>query len=1341
MFKNGYSVVFLLFGILFSTVHPSFGTDKPADIFDRDNLVAWCIVPFDGKKRGPAERAAMCARLGLKKIAYDWRAEHVATFEQEILEYKKQGLEYFAFWGQHETAFQLFEKYGLSPQIWSMLPAVQGDSQQAKVKHAAEQMLPLLARAKKMGSQVGLYNHGGWGGEPENMVAVCIHLQKEHQIENVGIVYNQHHAHSRIDDFAAVLKLLQPHLLCLNLNGMTRGGEEIGRKILPLGVDKLDVQLLGLIRESGYTGPLGIIGHTQDDVELRLQDNLDGLDWIRKQLDGQKSVPRPKLRTPIAPLKKVSTRVAPSETDHQRLGATPAYSAELVTELLAKAKSQGDAVRGMMLFADSKTACLNCHRLGKVGGTVGPAFTELSKDRKPREIVESVLWPKREVKPEFKAMAILTTDGKSLSGYVKPHGDTAIVLHDPSRGADHQLVIPLNEVEAIREVGTLMPENLLATYTRQQVYDLIRFVTGLGDPEGIPLSEMEPLLEHARAHSHGPADFPFTRKPLNPEAHPYWEAEINRDRQYDFYAKQAEYFRRKLAAGERVAPLLTPFPGLDGGEQGHWGNQNEQTWASNRWNHVVLGRVLGGVFRDGTQTITRSVCVRLGKEQELSCVFDPETLAYHQVWSGPFLKFSDVRHGFLGGVTMAGTAVAFSEKGKPIVPRAEITTSRYKGYYRSGQRVVFVYEINGKTYHDSPAIVDGTFHRQVTAGMETSAVSTLTAPERIWPRTLASAVEHGNQRPYAIDTLKLPADNPWNVPFFGSGIGFPGDGSVLLCTMHGDVWRITNYEYPSIKATWQRFASGLHQPLGMVVDQDGIFVVCRDQLTRLVDSNADGEADFYECYSNQFKTSPAGHDFICGLERDAAGDFYTAVGGQGILRISKEGLQVDVMATGFRNPDGLGLTADRVMTVPCAEGTWTPASMICAFRLDQKGTPHFGFPGPQGQQIPDFPFAYLPRGLDNQAGGQQVVQSQRWGPLTDQILHFSFGTGNMFMVLRDEVAGQLQGAVVPLPGDFLSGVHRGRFSPGDGQLYVTGMQGWGSYTPQDGCFQRVRYTGGQVQQPLGFHVYRNGVLLSFSEALDADIASQFQNHFAMCWNYRYGGQYGSPEYSSRHRGMLGHDYVPIKSAHLVGDGKSLFLEMPDIQPVNQLYLRVQVAGGEFRELFVTVHALDQDSFVDAPGLKALIHKPIAPHPLIADLAMATRKIPNPFINAIAGARAIEIETGSNLSFRTRSFQVKPGELIALTLKNPDVVPHNWALLKPGTLKQVGDLTNKLISDPDAMLRQYVPETDSVLAFTDIVLPREQFTIYFKAPQEPGSYPYLCTFPGHWLVMNGEMIVR
>ena len=66
-------------------------------VFAKDNLVAWCIVPFDAKKRGPAERAEMAKRLGFTKIAYDWRGEHVPTFEQEILEYKKRDIEFFAF--------------------------------------------------------------------------------------------------------------------------------------------------------------------------------------------------------------------------------------------------------------------------------------------------------------------------------------------------------------------------------------------------------------------------------------------------------------------------------------------------------------------------------------------------------------------------------------------------------------------------------------------------------------------------------------------------------------------------------------------------------------------------------------------------------------------------------------------------------------------------------------------------------------------------------------------------------------------------------------------------------------------------------------------------------------------------------------------------------------------------------------------------------------------------------------------------------------------------------------------------------------------------------------------
>lgn len=1504
--------------------------DKPvSNIYAKENLVAWCIVPFDGKKRGPAERAAMCAKLGLKKIAYDWRQEHVPTFEKEILEYKKHGLEYFAFWGEHKAAFKLFKKYDLHPQIWITLRGSDKGTQEQRIQMAAKQLLPLVKRTAEMGSKLGLYNHGGWGGEPENLVAVCEYLKKHHAGHHVGIVYNQHHAHSRIDDFAKILTLMKPHLLCLNLNGMTTEGDKHGKKILPLGEGEHDVALLKMIRNSGYVGPIGIIGHTQDDVEQRLQDNLDGLEWIRPQLDGAPPTPKPKLRT--WSLKKNSSKVSaiqfegrpeyrnppitvecritlprrdvynilvasdikksgahwelfsmvqsgmftaytpgliPQHTyskamicdgkphtvgmvyesnliqlfvdgkivatqkvkssgtaripggltigslvenslgcngkiewvrisgrarsdiwnkttappkdaitllnwkrgnsieNHQNdvlshshnsrhsinaksnkpLGKTPDYSPELVKKLLDQTNSRGDAARGLMVFSAAKSACLSCHKIGKHGGTVGPELTEIGKQRKPQEIIESVLWPKRHTKPEYIAQVVLTVDGLMHTGYVIKKNKQELVLRDPTKGLNHKIVIPINNIEFQRQTGSLMPENLTAAMSEQQLHDLLRLLVNLGHSNGIPITQIDSVLHHAHAHLHGAASFPFNRKPLQPEYWPHWEHHVNRNRIYDFYAKQADYFIKEATAGKSVPGLLMDHPGLDGGKLGHWGNQNETTWASDAWSKVKLGSVQAGIFRGAGITIPRGVCVQLGKHGEMACCFNPETLSYDLIWKDGFLKFSSVRHGFLHGITMDGTVVPDSNRGLGPNGKKIDEPFHYEGFYRIGNRVAFSYRIGKTRFLDSPWIESGKFVRQVAPFTKHPLANQLENNLSQWPQTFKTAIKHGSMSPYSVDTIELPTKNPWNIPLFGGGLGFLPDGSALVCTMHGDVWRVTGFRYPSKTATWKRFASGLHHCQGMVVDDDRIFVLCRDQITLLKDLNNDGEADYYHCFSNAFTTSDKGHDFICGLERDSAGSFYTSSGNQGIVRISPNGKEAHVVASGFRNPDGIGLTADGMITVPCSEGSWTPASMICAFRPDQNKwgktlkTPYFGYGGPQNDQPPALPLVYLPRGLDNSSGGQQTVLSDRWGPLRDQLLHFSFGTGSHFLVLRDEIDGQVQGAVVPLPGEFLSGIHRGRFCDKDGQLYVTGMQGWGSYTPESGCLQRVRYTGDSVQLPVGFKVFKNGVLLKFSAPLDSEVAEQSINHLAQCWNYRYSGAYGSPEFSTRHAGMRGHDHVAIKSAHIVGDGQSLFLEMPDLQPVNQLYLRVQTNLKHSHELFVTVHKLSKYAFRNAPNIDWLPAKQINPHPILADLALAKHRVPNPFTKPLKKARKVTVETGSNLSFVTRSFKVKPGELIEFTLSNPDVVPHNWALVKPGTLQRVGELSNHLVSDPNAVARHYIPESSDVLFYTDVVLPKDRFTIYFKAPEQSGRYPFLCTFPGHWLVMNGEMVV-
>jgi sugar phosphate isomerase/epimerase len=272
--------------------------EPPKDIFAQENLVAWCIVPFDAKKRTPVERVAMLQKLGFKKYAYDWRAEHLPTFDEEIGLLQKAGIELTAVWfpanlgDDARKLLAAIEKHKVKPQLWVMFVEPTVREQSAKVAAAARALKPVAEAADKLGCKVALYNHGGWSGEPENQIAVIEALK----LKNVGIVYNLHHGHDHLDRFPELLKKMQPHLLALNLNGMVKDGERTGKKILPLGAGNLDLFLLKNIRASGFAGPIGILGHTQDDAAERLADNLDGLAWLKARLEGKEAA-KPKYRT------------------------------------------------------------------------------------------------------------------------------------------------------------------------------------------------------------------------------------------------------------------------------------------------------------------------------------------------------------------------------------------------------------------------------------------------------------------------------------------------------------------------------------------------------------------------------------------------------------------------------------------------------------------------------------------------------------------------------------------------------------------------------------------------------------------------------------------------------------------------------------------------------------------------------------------------------------------------------------------------------------------------------------------------------------------------------------
>jgi sugar phosphate isomerase/epimerase len=285
--------------LLVALVALSAAPARAADIYAQDNLVAWCIVPFDAKKRGPAARVEMLQKLGITKYAYDWRAEHLPTFDEEVGLLKKAQIELTAVWfpanlgPDAQKLLAVIKKHEVKTQLWITMGEPGGADKAAKVATAAKALKPIAEEAAKLGCTVALYNHGGWFGEPANQVAVI----EELKLKNVGIVYNQHHGHDHFDTFPELLKLMKPHLLALNLNGSIKGGDKAGKKIAPLGAGELDVQLLKAIRVSGYTGPVGVLGHTNDDAAERLADNLDGLKWLLPQLDGKDAGPRPKYRT------------------------------------------------------------------------------------------------------------------------------------------------------------------------------------------------------------------------------------------------------------------------------------------------------------------------------------------------------------------------------------------------------------------------------------------------------------------------------------------------------------------------------------------------------------------------------------------------------------------------------------------------------------------------------------------------------------------------------------------------------------------------------------------------------------------------------------------------------------------------------------------------------------------------------------------------------------------------------------------------------------------------------------------------------------------------------------
>jgi sugar phosphate isomerase/epimerase len=269
----------------------SLGDKDNNNIYSKENLVAWCIVPFDASERTPLQRAEMLVDLGITQFAYDYRDKHIPSFKEEIEVMEAHGIELSAVWlwldpkgddilgDAGRAILNTIEGTGIHTEIWVSFPEqvfydLNGEQRLAK---AVDILSKVLERVEELGCTMALYNHGDWFGEPENQVEIV----KAMDSDNVSIVYNFHHGHQQVEHFEELLDLMLPYLSTINLNGMTVEGP----KIITLGEGERELDMMKAIVQSGYKGSIGILGHTEgEDIQIVLERNLKGLETLKEQL-------------------------------------------------------------------------------------------------------------------------------------------------------------------------------------------------------------------------------------------------------------------------------------------------------------------------------------------------------------------------------------------------------------------------------------------------------------------------------------------------------------------------------------------------------------------------------------------------------------------------------------------------------------------------------------------------------------------------------------------------------------------------------------------------------------------------------------------------------------------------------------------------------------------------------------------------------------------------------------------------------------------------------------------------------------------------------------------------
>jgi|688.fasta_scaffold00368_33 glucose/arabinose dehydrogenase len=425
------------------------------------------------------------------------------------------------------------------------------------------------------------------------------------------------------------------------------------------------------------------------------------------------------------------------------------------------------------------------------------------------------------------------------------------------------------------------------------------------------------------------------------------------------------------------------------------------------------------------------------------------------------------------------------------------------------------------------------------------------------------------------------------------------DGRMAVSSRRGEIWLIKDPladQVPS--ANFKRFAHGLHEPIGMTLKDNWLYVTQRPDVSRLRDSDGDGEADEFEVVADGWQITGDYHEYAFGSKFDRDGNIWVALcltgsfGSDALyrgwaVRVSPDG-QTIPSTSGVRSPGGVGMNAEGDIFYTDNQGPWNGT---CALKNLMPGK-FVGHPGGfrwydqakewmgnkpaepkdgsrfvvEADRIPEYepPAILFPYGKMGQsaAGITCDTTDGKFGPFTKQMFVGDQTFSTVMRCYLEKVKGHYQGACFPFREGFDSGVVGLEMHP-EGKMFVGGTnRGWGSRGGKSFCVQRLDWTGKTPFEILEMKARPQGFELVFTKPVDAATASDVGSYDMKSFTYIFQASYGSPEVDAT--------TPKITSAKVSADGLRVELTVEGLQRGHIHHLRS--AGVRSKENLPLLHS-------------------------------------------------------------------------------------------------------------------------------------------------------------------------